>query len=115
MTKLVAENVRLKSELSFADGKIKVLIIWHDNALWLLVNKLGNESLTADYDAIKTGIDVSVSMLKNEFPSLEDLVTYHEDPEGIRETTLMADWVAQPDHIQMSDEIKLRKSLGFKD
>ena len=81
----------------------------------MLANKLGDESLTADYDAIETGIDVSVSMLKNEFPSLEDVVTHHEDPEEIRETSAMADWVAQLDHIQMSDEIKLRQSLGFKD
>ena len=89
LVELVAENTRLKSELSFADDKVKALTIFaarHDNALWLLANTLSNETLTNNYDRITTAIDNTVDTSRSTFPSLEDLITKHEDPEEVRET-----------------------------
>ena len=60
--------------------------------------------------SITSGADDAVEELRDQFPSLKSLITLHEDPEDLRETTNMANWIAQSDHIQMEHEIRLRQN-----
>ena len=107
--RLLAENTQLKNKLAFADEKVKALAIFaskYDKALWLLREKLGTMSAGT---SILDGVDNVVAELRGQFPSLEGLITYHEDPVEMRETAGMAQWVAQHDHVQMGTELQLRK------
>ena len=59
-----------------------------------------------DCTAITNGIDGAVEDLRDEFSSLEHLITRHEDLEELRETADLANWVAQGDHIEMEQDIQ---------
>ena len=115
-TRLMAENSNLRTKLDFADSKIKALIIFAskcDNALWLLGEKLG--LYIKDYTSITNSVDDAVEELRDQFPSLQSLITRHKYLEDLRETTNMANWIAQGDHIQMESEIRLRQDSGSLD
>ena len=97
---LNAENATLKTKLALADRKIRALGIFAsrcDNALWLVGGKLGEME---DCTSIIAGVDNAATELGTEFPSLEGLLTYHEDPVEMRETSQMAEWVAKKDHVE---------------
>ena len=83
----IQEELQLRARLDFADSKIKALTIFAskcDDALWLLGERLGPS--VEDCAAITNGADNAVMELRDEFPSLEPLITRHEDPEELRET-----------------------------
>ena len=112
----MAENSDLRTRLNFADSKIKALTIFAskcDNALWLLREKVG--LYIKDYTSITNGVDNAVEELRDQFSSLESLITRYKDLEDLRETTNMANWIAQSDHIQMESEIRLRQDSGSLD
>ena len=95
-TQLIAENAELKARLEFADAKVRALTILaskNDHALWLLGESFGN--LMGSYTSITDGVDQAVEELRNEFPSLESLVTEHEDRGNLRETAKMANWISR--------------------
>ena len=75
-----------------------------------MATKLANKSVMEDYDPVMDGVDRAVATLRQSFLTLEELVMEHEDPEELRETTKMAQWVAQRDHIQMEEELKMRRT-----
>ena len=108
---LLAENTGLKTRLKFADAKVRALTVLaskNDHALWLLGEKFG--SVMEDCAPITSGIDQAVENLRDEFPSLEALITEHKDRGGLRQTMNMANWILQDDHIQMELELGLRQS-----
>ena len=114
---LVAENAHLKNKLAFADSKIKTLTIFgsrHDNSLWLLSDRIekaarsGLAITVEEFQPLLDGIDQTISGLNKSFPTLAELITAHEDPEEIRETSRMAEWVSLGDHLQMEEDSGLR-------
>lgn len=64
-----------------------------------------------EFQPLMAEIDETISGLQR-FPTLVDLVTCHEDPEDVRETSRMADWISQGDHLQIEQDLKLRGDVS---
>ena len=90
---LAKENADLRALQVFADQKIKALTIFgahQDEAIWLLMRKFKNfqmagagesdrEVLEQDINSIASKADDAVTSLRRQFPSLEELVSRHDD------------------------------------
>lgn len=60
---LKVENARIKAQLSLINDKIKALAVFssrHDNALYLLINRINKKKLTENYDNLSTEIENTI-------------------------------------------------------
>ena len=103
--RLMAENAQLRLLFTFADKRVKALTLFASrsgNALWLSACR------PTDCTPVIKGVDTAVLELTCSFPSLEDLITAHEDAEQMKVTSKMAEWVAGEDQVQIEQEQRLK-------
>ena len=97
---LKTENTNMKTRLRRANHKFKILAMFasrHDNALWLLMNRLIDEQLKSNYDDLTTDVDKTIEGLRTTYPTLEKLITTHDDVDYVSETLDMSDWMDRDD------------------
>ena len=117
---LSKENADLRALRDFADEKVKALTIFgahQDDALYLLSHKLADLRLTHEDDreqieeevnAILRKADDAVDTLRSQFPSLEEVVSRHDDIKNYSTSAPLREWLKQNDHIQKEHEEHLR-------
>ena len=92
----------------FADDKIKAPAIFgaqQDDALYLpLINEDDREQIEKEVNAILRKADDAVDTLRLQFPSLEELVSRHDDVKNFSTSVPLREWLEQADHIQKEHE-----------
>lgn len=68
------------------------------------------ENLKQEINAVLTKSDDTVISLRNSFPSLEKLVSHHDDANNFSTTAALGEWVEKTDHIQKDEEESLLRA-----
>ena len=120
VAQLSKENSTLRATLDFADDKVKALTIFgarQDDALYILSHKFKDllvahkddlEEIEGQIGAILAKADDAVDDLSRPFPSLEELVSRHDDLNDLSTSAPLREWVEQADHIEKDHEESLR-------